>query len=435
MFKRIFLGLVVVGIWSLSVFAQDKEEILSLVYERPYPDQEKARALREEVEYQPLFLVEGEFSQEEVKTLGMKTKIKGKKQSISMCYPKVILLKKGEQGIGKSPETELLFLDKFGKVGKRYLIDSEDVFWSENNKYLCVYKDKKIIVLDAEGKELWSYKYSPIAGIEVSPSGDYVIEEPDVDWGGYGEMILRYQNNGYKKIDLNCILPFYIDFSEDGEYFCVTSGLHLILFDKYGKELWKKEEGFGREYPYFLKNKFIGAMANTVVGDEDITYFYLYDINGNLLWKNKVFLSVQDICYLEEEGRIYVLSDWGHFFCFDVKSGELLAKYSDKHAPTFFPSWKAVSSGKQKTPSDHFLSNWRGIFVKPDHSKVFTFAFPKGKPNRLDSFDKNLKEMEQNELHIKDIKYSPQLNLIVKFSKDNLLSIMTKEGLKTYEVK
>ncbi len=47
-----------------------------------------------------------------------------------------------------------------------------------------VYKDKKIIVLDAEGTELWSYKYFPITSILVSPSGDYVIEQSDHELGG-----------------------------------------------------------------------------------------------------------------------------------------------------------------------------------------------------------------------------------------------------------
>ncbi|MFH1563451.1 MAG: hypothetical protein ABIF11_08585 [Nitrospirota bacterium] len=130
--KRIFLGLVVVlvcvGYYSLVSFAQDKEEILSLVYQRPYPEMEKTKALKEEVEYSPLFLEEAEFTAKEMPALS-KFMTKSKKQSVSICYPKVVLLKKGEEGIGKVPECELLFLDKFGKITKRYPIDWEDVFW------------------------------------------------------------------------------------------------------------------------------------------------------------------------------------------------------------------------------------------------------------------------------------------------------------------
>ncbi|MEW6606898.1 MAG: hypothetical protein AB1414_05520 [bacterium] len=430
MCKRIFLGLIIIGVCGVSVLAQDKdkEDPLSLVYEQVYPEFEKTKDLKE-VEYTPLFLTEGKFSAQEVKTIGIKTNLKGEKKTLSMCYPKVVLKEVND-------EKELLFLDKLGKIIKRYPLEWEDVFWSENKKYLCFYRDKKIVVIDSEGKELWSYKYLPISDIHVSPNGDYVIEEPDVDYGGYDEIEIHYQTGKHKKIELPPTgLPFYLDISENGEYFCVTIGAYLLLFDKYGKEMWRREGGFGREYCYFLKNEFIGAMNHQVIGDEEITYFNLFDIKGNLLWRNRVFSAVEDVCYLKDEGKVYVLSAWGHFFLFDVKNGKLLAKYSDENAPVFKPP---LFSGKGIWAPSPLAPNWRGIIINPNFDRIITHDlrkyYYKGETERVELFDKDLRKLGQKEYPRESIKIN-FLEPVIRFSNDNLLSIMTKEGLKTYEIK
>lgn len=443
MFKRIFLGLVmlvIVIISRLDVLAQDKEEILSLVYERPYPDVKVTRGLKatEEVEYTPLFLEEGEFSEKESKTLGLKANLKGKNKTVSICYPKVVI-----KETPKKEEKELLFLDKFGKVKKRYLLpDWVHIQWSENNKYLCVEKSTygdyregtqrvKRTILDAEGNELWNYEDSPADDFYVSPTGDYVIEIPDCDYGRRDEMTIHYQRGKDKELILPSNITHYVDFSENGEYFCVTTGACLLLFDKHGNELWRRKGGgFGTEDPYFLKNEFIGAISSGIIGDENISDFYLYDIKGNLLWKNRVFLSIQDVYYLESEGKVYVLSGWGHFYLFDIKTGQLLAKYSDENAPTYKPASKGISNP--------LAPKWRGIIVNPDLSKIITLAvrsaYYEGDTERVDIFNKNLKKLGQREYPDKYIKvnfYEP----VIKFSRDNLLAIMTKGGLEIYEVK
>ncbi|MDI6736008.1 MAG: hypothetical protein QME42_07435 [bacterium] len=448
MFKRKFLGLVIVGICGLAAWAEGEEDLLSLIYERPYLEQKKARVLKEPVEYNPLFLVEGEFSQTEAKTLGMKLKAtKEEKKTISMCYPKVILLKKGEQGIGKSPKQELLFLDKFGKEEKRVKMETDwaDVFWSKNNKYLCVYaisksrisKEKdKSTVFDANGNELWSFEGYPAAGYLVSPNGDYVIEMPDIDYGGGFCIVLHYANGKSKTIDLGDVVGsrpygYYWDISENGEYFAVIIDRYLILFNKEGEALWKREGAFGRELLFFLKNQFIGAVDSRDIGDENVTEFCLYDINGNLLWKNKVFMSVQDVYYIEEEGRIYVISGWGHIFCFDVKSGELLAKYSDENAPNvFYRNPEKRPSNKSKK----LLPNFRGIFITLDCSKIFTLACMK--VPQLCFFEKGLKNLKEKKLSENPFELAGAGgDPIVKFSGSSYLTIMTKEGLRIYEVK
>lgn len=444
MMKRITLVLVVVMGWSVISLAQGEEELLSLVYERPYPGQDITRSLKkaEQVEYFPLFLVEDDFSSEEVKTLGLKTRLKDEKKALAICYPKVVLVEKGEKGIGKSPEEELLFLDKFGQIKKTYkLKHGIEVEWSKNQKYLCLYdisdiseNKRKVVILDANGNELWSYREAPLAGCEVSPNGDYVIEYPDCEYASSDELWL-HSRQGKKKINLPSNLGPYVDICENGEYFAVSSGEYLILFDKKGNELWQRE-GNSPDQPYFLKNEFIGIASDDLRGDEWITYFWLYDIKGNLLWKNKAFVSIEAVYYAEEEGRVYVLSGWGYFFCFDIVSGKLVTKYSAKEAPPFISSHKFFE-GKPNPATNPLCPNWGGIITNRDGSKIITFDCRKEEdyPERVELFDKELRRLEQKEYPDNYIKITNRWEPVIKFSKDNLLSIMTNDGLKVYEVK
>jgi len=453
MFKRIFLGLVVIGIWSLSAFAQDKEEILSLVYQRPYPEMEKTKALKGKIEYTPLLLEEAEFTAEEIPALS-KFITKSKKQAVSMCYPKVMI--KETEELKAKEKKELLFLDKLGNVEKRVVIsDCASIRLSKNKKYLLVDVDSykagsdpynpfditiTTAIFDVEGNKLWSFKDSP-SGMWVSPTAEYVITHPGIEWGCEDELNIRYKTGEHKEISLSDIIhqgstPYHLDISDNGEYFCVVSAGYLILFDKHGKVIWKKENGFGAEPPYFLKNDFIGAISWERSGNELITYFYLYDINGNLLWKNKIFVSVEGVYFVEEERKIYIISGWGHFFLFDIKTGNLLAKYTDDNAGTFFSNLKGVLA--------RFAPHWRGIIPNSDFSRIITSASPEWESiERIEIFDKNLRKIGQKEYPVKRDKHGFVDGYIkryignptAKFSKDNLLSIMTKEGSDVYEIK
>jgi hypothetical protein len=245
---------------------------------------------------------EVEITVKEAKKLGVKgLEDKSENEKIKVKYPKVVIPKAPWTPEGATVEfpKSIKFFNYKGNLIKEVKLEkgipgvrSEDqVTISKNNKYLCILHTKannkgESIVLDTEGNVLWHIKHN-LYEAYPSPDGEYIIGAPNPELEG--PLYIYYKNGSFKKIDhYSCAWDF--DFSENGYFFAVWvvergGGDLLILFDKNGNELWRKEIKGGMFGPLIsiLNDNLISVVTLDRKEGKLECKRYVFDINGNLI--------------------------------------------------------------------------------------------------------------------------------------------------------
>ncbi|MCB4792590.1 MAG: PQQ-like beta-propeller repeat protein [Elusimicrobia bacterium] len=181
-------------------------------------------------------------------------------------------------------------------------------------------------IYDQNGQYLWGVLDPDDASIAISPNGDYAINYPSSE---YTKSPIKFYNkiNGYKSID-NLPAPHTsckMGFSADGKLWAINIGSQnsfLILFDKDGNEIWRRDLGMekGGEVVLSDNGEFIATIGyNTKTTPWDF-YLYLYTRTGTFLWKKKMIIGNTGILFPHDTTKI-IAADRSKVYMFDIKTG------------------------------------------------------------------------------------------------------------------
>jgi len=303
---------------------------------------------------------------EEAKTMGWKdiafSEEEKRKGKARIEYPRVMIVANGKG---------IKFYDKTGhslntlKVNKweKY----EEVYTSPNGKYVLISKIPAEynpeysggILYNNEGKRICEISGpTPIAvsdeGYTVAAYLDWQV--PPESGGSFyiynpaGELIKTIENPDNKNT-----APLFAKYSKDGEYavlvFKATTFPPTIIYlvKKTGEILWNKEFP---EYRFSARGEEINLLTNKGLlllldkydkktEKRGKPYVSFIDWQGNLKWtvvlerRGTIILRV-----LEEEPRVFVVSEIGYIWCIELDSKKLLWQHKLPWAPGPGERWR-----------------------------------------------------------------------------------------------
>ncbi|MBU4446284.1 hypothetical protein KJ656_14580 [bacterium] len=272
------------------------------------------------------------------------------------------------------------FLDKKGEVKKKYLFKSKNtkIVKSRNGKYLGVtsilemdkkggIKESEFSMLDANGNVNWKIKHKFWKYIP-SPEGTYAIAMSDPEWGGAPIYLLnsKGEKKQISKEGANRASGPHFAISNSGNIIAVNikqlrenPQICLgVVMDKEGNELWRRESD----------KQSCGAVPGdnhiaTIAFDREVgkSVLSMYDLKGNLLWKNDEFIG-SSIWLFSENSRYF----FTNCALYDMKTGRLLWKRDSIYGDIFTtPNFELIAIRSAK---------WENYQKKVDTLHIFSRA-------------------------------------------------------------
>ncbi|MGQ9535484.1 MAG: hypothetical protein ACUVTF_09710 [bacterium] len=192
-------------------------------------------------------------------------------------------------------------------------------------------RESKAFIYDLSGKLLWKTEnIAPNYFTHLAPNGEYFI-------GGTIENIIWGDKNGEIKTlinDPNEIYNGYSAFTEDSRFWALSLGqigkpVQLIVFDSKGNELWRKiieHDGLAGQVAISRNGRFV-SVIDPEGGRFSPRFCFMFDINGNLLWKEQVEPTDYRISFSPNEDYILLCNDRGHIYLFELTDGNLKWNY------------------------------------------------------------------------------------------------------------
>jgi len=273
------------------------------------------------------------------------------KQKIKLLYPKIIVTKSNIQFCDLLGNPKRLISRKARIKGKEAYTS---VVISDNGKFVGMVKSvfqenigltAILTIYDNEGKLCWSTDISKVGmcsgGPYISPNGEYVVADGDAsyDYCDYWPSI--YDKDGLRaelfpeatSPAYECWINDQIAFTPDGSKFVVIKTNHhaknadLILFTSDGKKIWEKTIGNGgcgwRSVKISKSGRYIILCVSK--GIKGKVSLLLFDINGNLIWKNDdIKVGTPDFMFSEDEKSLVYINGWGLLYFMNLANGKVL---------------------------------------------------------------------------------------------------------------
>lgn len=338
MFKRIFLGLIIVGVCGVSVLAQDKdkEDPLSLVYEQAYPEFEKTKLVLEYKSDEPIVDVifdEATMTVKEARALGIKGLEKRKATEIvKVRYPKVVAPKDAVHPRQRIIKGVVTFLNEKGSITNQ--ISLRDVKFTENGKEKWIDDE---CWLSSNGEYAGVVTTSGIPG-GITPQGEFY--ESTIEKVKFS-LIDKNGNILWEKTVMDYLISKCI-ISNDGKRILMVSNpvMHkykystgIYLYNEKGKQIWKQEYGKGigdtiGDTIISKNGKYIAGRVELPTGIRKPPYdpFYeywliFYDIDKENFWQYKLEEKSASWVILSENGDVDVKNN-------DIRKNETIYSFT-----------------------------------------------------------------------------------------------------------
>lgn len=406
---------------ATSVFAQEKKQLPEMASEKPNVALEKVWEIKIDEDVQDIVFNEEEISVGEAKAMGFKGLERLKNRSkIKSFRPKAMITKR-----------EIRFLDRDGRIKRKInlLKTIPGKQWSKikktkNNKYIGInevlsyekeyVKEGKFKMVDIEGDIKWEFEHN-FTDIVPSPDGSYVLAMPDPEWGEHPIYLINSKGmkKEIKKAGVGeAYFPF---FSPKGNIISVVvdernmNKTTLIILNKKGDELWRKEE-IGKSIGATVNKDYI-AVVTQDRKTKEIT-LSLFDLKGNLLWEYKPFNGTGGLVFSNDYKYLFSICEM-----YETDSGKLLWRNTDVRGSNVFT-----------TPDLSFIlitgSKIVKLDVKPGLKKVSDYFYLINKNGEKLLYE----EFDPGYIIFRD--YKP----VISISSDGKeILIETKEGLEYFK--
>lgn len=210
-------------------------------------------------------------------------------------------------------------------------------------------------------KPLWKHEKIYIKEVAITSNGDYFMTVGGVFriFNKDGNIILKDETMGRDHVKI----------SEDGEFILTDSwkegnswGGFIVLLDKNGKELWRRETGQVNAFAMTLHAEYIAVGAFDKQSIEYYTsksHIYLFDKKGNMLWNYKTKEPIWEISISSDGEFICVSTRKNNLYVFNNK-GDILWSRKEVTIGKISKDGKFVVYGTNEEQKRLVLSNIEG---------------------------------------------------------------------------
>ncbi|MCK4255417.1 PQQ-binding-like beta-propeller repeat protein [candidate division WOR-3 bacterium] len=268
--------------------------------------------------------------------------------------------------------------------------------WQYASEYAKELEECIVSIYDLSGELVWkTHNIAPTRFPKLSPNGKYLIG------ASYAEVLLVKKDGTFefinpRKSKRRSLMRIFFTISGDSKFWAISFGepyadesVQLVVYDPNGDEMFRKVMQ-PRALAYELEITNDGEKIGVIAPENGKNLFYLFDNNGNLLWKvGEVSRTDHQIVFSPSNNYVLIADAWGSFTCFETASGKEIWYHNISKEEfiitqdpgigfipdmeiTFSPDERLIAVGvrNRKTNTDCF------ILFKSNRGLANTFSLP-----------------------------------------------------------